>query len=110
MTSAHQDALSLAATLNPGILARALDCEKTVAAHPHNPDALALIKKAGESYRRQLADVAALIEPVLAARDARIATAISHLINLQPHIASLMKHQRPFIDNHVDAALEALQS
>ncbi len=69
MTSAHQDALSLAAILNPGILARALDCEKHVAAHPHNPDATESIRKAGVSYRRQLADVVALIEPVLKRRD-----------------------------------------
>jgi hypothetical protein len=71
MTTAHEDALSLAATLNPGILARALDCEKHVAAHPHNPDATESIRKAGVSYRRQLADVAAVIEPVLRRYDTR---------------------------------------
>lgn len=67
-TTPHQDALALAHALNPGILARALDCEKTVAANPYNPDAFESIRKAGVSYRRQLADVAALIEPVIAAR------------------------------------------
>ena len=67
MTTAHQDALSLAATLHPGTLARALDCEKMVAANPYNPDAFDSIRKAGQAYRRQLAEVAAVIQPALEA-------------------------------------------
>ncbi len=35
-------------------------------------------------------------------------TAHDHLINLQPHIAQLAKRDQPFIDTHVDLALEAL--
>ncbi len=57
----------------PGILARAIECEKHVAAHPYNPDATESIRKAGASYRRQLAEMAGLIEPVLRARDERLA-------------------------------------
>ncbi len=67
--TARQDALSLAAALNPGILARAIECEKTVAAHPYQPDDFASIKKAGQAYRRRLDEVADLIEPVLVRRD-----------------------------------------
>lgn len=33
----------------------------------------------------------------------------SQLMNVQPHIAQLPKHQQPFIDSHVDMASEATQ-
>lgn len=59
------NALRLAEALNPGILARALDCEKTVATHPYNPDAFDSIRKAGISYRRQLDEVATIIRPFI---------------------------------------------
>ncbi len=65
----RQDALSLAAALNPGILARAIECEKHVAAHPYNRDATEFIRRAGEGYRRKLGEVADMIEPVLVRRD-----------------------------------------
>lgn len=74
MTPARQDALSLAALILPGVLARAVECEKWVAStHKWNPDANESIRKAGLSYRRQLDEVANLIEPVLAVRDAQLA-------------------------------------
>ncbi len=62
----REEALSLAAVLNPGILARAIECEKLVAANPYNRDAFEHITKAGQSYRRRLVEVAEVIEPVLA--------------------------------------------
>ncbi len=37
-------------------------------------------------------------------------TAHDHLMNLQPHIAQLEPYQRPFIDSHVDLAMEVLST
>ncbi len=61
--TAREDALSLAAQLNPGILARALECEKSP---------VKALQDAGKTYRRQLGEVADVIEPVLHERDARV--------------------------------------
>lgn len=40
---------------------------------------------------------------------ARITKAHNHLMNLQPHIAQLPKRDQPFIDSHVDMAIQALE-
>ncbi len=36
--------------------------------------------------------------------------AYNHLMNLQPHIEMLHKNSQPFIDSHVDCAMEKLKA
>lgn len=65
VTSQAQQSVSdvaqeLAALLQPGILARAIECEKHVVSNGTKS-----IKKAGQVYRRQLAEIAELVRPFL---------------------------------------------
>ena len=46
---------------------------------------------------------------ILAELRAAANTAHTYLVNLQPHIAQLPKECQPFIDTHIDLAMETLR-
>ena len=61
----------------------------------------ALISLGADDYVQASNDRAVLLD--------KIAEAHGHLVNLQPHIAELLKSEQPFIDSHVTLAMKALE-